>query len=209
MNQRGTWEALALGPSWREYVLPGRTDEQFWREGREQVEQLASIVALPPTATVVDYGCGVGRLSIVLAERCGRVIGLDISRGLLGRISHHRDNLNYSHVDDFEERSCADVVISLMCLQHNDARDRGLILDRVIGLLRDDGVFVANFPRAGRGVYRGTSGDDGFMMQCFDREQVEAYGGRFRTHAIVEGDLAAYGGQEIRGGNEWWLVARK
>ena len=30
------WEALATRANWRDYVLPGRTDEQFWADSPQE-----------------------------------------------------------------------------------------------------------------------------------------------------------------------------
>lgn len=37
----------------------------------------------PPTADMLDLGCGIGRLAIALAPRCRSVLGLDVSAGMV------------------------------------------------------------------------------------------------------------------------------
>jgi demethylmenaquinone methyltransferase / 2-methoxy-6-polyprenyl-1,4-benzoquinol methylase len=58
--------------------------------GRDDAWRRAAVAAtgLSPGATVLDVACGTGRLSALLAERVGpfgRVVGVDLSEGMIGR----------------------------------------------------------------------------------------------------------------------------
>jgi SAM-dependent methyltransferase len=61
--------------------------ERFWEEGERAVSAILGElgVEIAPTDTVVEIGCGVGRLTRVLAERAGRVMALDVSSEMLTR----------------------------------------------------------------------------------------------------------------------------
>src|SRR4051794_32184177 len=67
--------------------------EQVWAQGARGLDRMLELLGLelPPGATVLDLGCGVGRLTRPLAERAGRVIALDVSPEMLARA---RDNVN-------------------------------------------------------------------------------------------------------------------
>jgi SAM-dependent methyltransferase len=69
--------------------------EAFWRRGEEVVGLMLDLVGLEIGAdqTVLDIGCGVGRLTRALATRAGRVIGLDVSREMLARAQEHNAQL--------------------------------------------------------------------------------------------------------------------
>jgi len=71
--------------------------DAFWRRGQEVVERmLASVsLAIRESDAIVDIGCGVGRLTRVLAAHARQVYGLDVSREmlLLAR-THNSDLLN-------------------------------------------------------------------------------------------------------------------
>lgn len=77
--------------------------------------------------SAIDFGCGVGRLSIPLAKRCHHVLGVDISSTHLreARTNIQReeiDNLDLAlvgSVDAIRELPEADLVFSLIVLQHN------------------------------------------------------------------------------------------
>ncbi len=55
----------------------------FTRGTRQEAEFLASALGLAPASLVIDVGCGTGRHAVELAGRGMRVVGVDISAGLL------------------------------------------------------------------------------------------------------------------------------
>jgi ubiquinone/menaquinone biosynthesis C-methylase UbiE len=69
--------------------------EAFWRRGEEVVERMLALagVAVRPDETVLDIGCGVGRLTRALATRAERVYGLDVSREMLKLAEQHNPGL--------------------------------------------------------------------------------------------------------------------
>ena len=40
---------------------------------------------IPPNSTVIDIGCGTGRLSFLVADKCSNVVGIDISKRNIDR----------------------------------------------------------------------------------------------------------------------------
>jgi SAM-dependent methyltransferase len=66
----------------------GDTDlERFWETGPEIVDTVLGQldIALTPADDVVELGCGIGRLTRVLAARCASVRALDVSQEMLRR----------------------------------------------------------------------------------------------------------------------------
>lgn len=47
----------------------------------------------------IDFGCGVGRLTIPLAKRCGHMTGIDISESVLKEATANAKNLGLKNVD--------------------------------------------------------------------------------------------------------------
>lgn len=92
---RSDWDTLgASDPLWAVYVTKsarhgGWDLEEFLATGRREVrdswERFADATGQPPSrdSIVVDFGCGVGRLSTALAERTAGVVGIDISEAML------------------------------------------------------------------------------------------------------------------------------
>ena len=70
--------------------------ERFWREGERDLDTLLSTVGVTVRQddVVLDLGCGVGRLTRVLARRAGHVIALDVSPEMLRRAQELNDALN-------------------------------------------------------------------------------------------------------------------
>lgn len=81
--------------------------------------------------SVLDFGCGVGRLTRPLAHACNQVLALDVSRSMLNECAKncaHLKNVAYYHmVDHFPHGVRADFVITSMVLQHIEP-PRGLEL---------------------------------------------------------------------------------
>jgi SAM-dependent methyltransferase len=78
--------------------------EAFWLRGEQVVERMLGMadVAVGPDETVLDIGCGVGRLTRALARRAGHVYGLDVSREMLELARRHNpelDNVEWLHGD--------------------------------------------------------------------------------------------------------------
>ena len=69
--------------------------DAFWRRGEEVVERMLAMADLTIAGdeTVVDIGCGVGRLTRALARRAGHVYGLDVSREMLALAREHNPGL--------------------------------------------------------------------------------------------------------------------
>jgi SAM-dependent methyltransferase len=78
--------------------------ERFWAEGEETASAiLAELgVTVRPTDTVVEIGCGVGRLTRALAARAAHVTALDVSAEMLSRareLNAELENVRWLHGD--------------------------------------------------------------------------------------------------------------
>src|SRR4051794_20827180 len=87
--------------------------DRFWAIGERQLDELLHAVGarVEPGQTVVDVGCGVGRLTRVLSRRASRVHALDVSaemvtkaRELNGELAnvtwHHNDGTTLQPIED-------------------------------------------------------------------------------------------------------------
>lgn len=64
------------------------TDEaEFWASGPDTLDKTLEPFGrtLLPTDQVVEIGCGIGRLTRALAQRAGRVVGIDVSKEMIER----------------------------------------------------------------------------------------------------------------------------
>jgi 2-polyprenyl-3-methyl-5-hydroxy-6-metoxy-1,4-benzoquinol methylase len=97
----------------------------------------------------LDFGCGVGRISIPLAERCGSVVGVDVADRMLAEARALCERLRVPNVrfvtaDDALSQvdGTFDLVHSFIVLQHIAPR-RGLrLIQQLTSRLSDNGVGV-------------------------------------------------------------------
>ncbi len=70
--------------------LGAATDERWEKETPYLAEMIESQVAPTPQSVILDYGCGIGRLSKAMIERFGcRVVGVDISASMRALAADH------------------------------------------------------------------------------------------------------------------------
>lgn len=94
----------------------------------------------------IDYGCGVGRLSAALADRCTQVVGLDISPSMLQAargLSEH-DNTDFRLADPALTNlpPSYDLVFSYIVFQHIPPKRGAPIIERLLAGLVPNGSFV-------------------------------------------------------------------
>lgn len=162
------WDRLgADDPLWAVYVAPGtrggRWDvEAFLRTGRVEVDAVLADLAADGlthgTGSVLDFGCGVGRLSNALARHFDRVIAIDVAPSMLerareldrsgGRIDfRHNPHPDLRDVPDAE----VDVAYSSLVLQHLPRAAAQRYLSELVRVTRPGGLVVvqtATRPRA-------------------------------------------------------------
>lgn len=157
---KDVWEAIAereayFGVATFDRYLAGELDEsarnEFFESGREHVqlvfEELGETLGeIPRPTRALDYGCGVGRILIPLAERCERVVGVDISTRML---DESRRNMEAAGVTSFELQSADefleteaefDLVHSYIVFQHIDPRIGYRIIGKILTDLKPGGV---------------------------------------------------------------------
>src|SRR6266545_7895564 len=133
---RATWAELgAKDPLWAVVTRPekrgGKWDAQeFLQTGEEDVARYHDLlrrVAGCPTEFdhILDFGCGVGRLSLAWSRRARRVTGVDISPGMIAKgreFAKNAINVEFS-LNEASDLRCFedgrfDLVFSHICLQH-------------------------------------------------------------------------------------------
>lgn len=83
-NYKETWNNLASTMDEAKIYVAGYTDETLLDEqGQHTVDLLDQFIGIKPTDTVLEIGCGVGRVGKILSQRCRKWIGTDISKHML------------------------------------------------------------------------------------------------------------------------------
>lgn len=135
----------------RHELLEGEALEKFYENGSRQLERLAADLAGFTGCTLegrraLDFGCGMGRLAIPLAERCEHVWGLDISEPNL-QVAHRTagerglenvDWMQASRLAELEGRY--DLVLSYWVFQHIPSREGERIFATLVRGLAPGGV---------------------------------------------------------------------
>ena len=115
---RQTWDAAA------------RTENPLFSSGSQQpadveVERMFGLLAAEPggTGTCLEVGCGVGRMTVVLAQRWKHVLAVDVSPEMLRRAADRGlPNVTFRLVSGVTlegvPEACADQVVCYGVLQH-------------------------------------------------------------------------------------------
>jgi SAM-dependent methyltransferase len=125
------WDEAARENAW--WYVDSRLDysnpdvERFWTDGATTLERvLESVgVTIAPQDTVVDIGCGLGRLSRAASARAARVYAVDVSPEMIERArsyNAHLDNVEWlvgdgRHLNGVPD-AAADGVFSHVVFQH-------------------------------------------------------------------------------------------
>lgn len=172
MGQARDWDDLALvDPFWAVLAADGKRGggwelSEFLSTGEADVEQIlatATQLGRPSRRErVLDFGCGVGRLTQALAGRFDEVDGVDIAPSMIelaerldrsgGRCHYHLSaaaDLAIFGDDRF------DLVCSLLVLQHVEAGYARGYLREFLRVLRPGGVLVAGLPSHPAATLRG------------------------------------------------------
>jgi ubiquinone/menaquinone biosynthesis C-methylase UbiE len=154
---RDFWDRSARVDS-RNAIAADTDEDSFQSSGRAEAEALRRFIR--PGDTVLDVGCGTGRVMEHVAPSCREVHGIDISQAMVeagrARLAHlpngHFHLGNGYDLAGFEDGSF-DVVYSIVALQHmarpvaynylleshRVLRQDGVLWFYVPNLLRDDG----------------------------------------------------------------------
>jgi SAM-dependent methyltransferase len=145
------WEELAR----REPYFPVLTDEgvrddAFLDTGEADIALLLPAIAAilgrdVPLTSVLDFGCGAGRLTIPLARRAVDVVGADIAPSVLEHARKNALDAGLSNVTFVETRDLAgrfDFICSLLVFQHIRAAEGYELIRLLLGPLNPGGVAV-------------------------------------------------------------------
>ncbi len=131
--------------------------EAFFASGRTEITEVVGYLERlgrsPEGGRVLDFGCGVGRLSLALAEHFDDVTGVDISTSMLERardFNRFGDRVRFVHNDraDLEVLGDArfDLVYSNKTLQHIAPRFSLAYVAEFLRLLAPGGVALFMIP---------------------------------------------------------------
>jgi SAM-dependent methyltransferase len=155
--------------------------EGFELSGKADADDVGRLITRDDT--VMDVGCGIGRVARYVAPRCKRLWAVDASPRMLemarGRLSA-LDNVEYTRCEGTTIPGVADgsvdVVYSLLVLQHLEREDAFLLLRDIRRILRPGGTGYFTFPNLLSDVYF-----DGFVRYAESGETANPVRARIYT----------------------------
>ncbi|HEV7240671.1 MAG TPA: class I SAM-dependent methyltransferase [Thermoanaerobaculia bacterium] len=138
-------------------------NDAFFKTGEDDIAALLAAIATLFSRdvrldSVVDFGCGAGRLTLPLARRAGHVLACDVAPTML---SHARQNAERAGLHNITFQSCDDVtasagpsfdfVCSLLVFQYIPPSIGYALIRSLTKLLRGDGVMALQLRLHGSG----------------------------------------------------------
>lgn len=147
--------------SWRKadpkFIHPTRehvSEQAYWDSGRHQAELVFELVG--PDATVLDFGCGDGRIAIPMAKLGLAVIAMDAAPEMIERLHHnieiHGNGAMWSYVcdgtdvADVHDDWPVDAVTCRAVLIHHSHADGAMLVKNLASVIRPGGLFIADWP---------------------------------------------------------------
>ena len=151
-GQQDPYFAVITNDKFRSAKLNDVGRQEFFDSGRHHVNhlldacrQLAGPTFYP--ARALDFGCGVGRVALPLAEHVGTVLGLDVSPDMLAEARRNADQMGRRNTefmlsgDDLSAVAGGfDLVHSCITFQHIDVPRGRRLFRQLVGLLGPGGV---------------------------------------------------------------------
>jgi len=134
--------------------------DNFYETGKETLKQIENTLKRCGEwenlnrQDCMEYGCGVGRVTIQLAGLFKNVTGIDISQGHLSLAQQRIDNLRIKNIklqkvnslDDFEKLLNYDFIFTVIVLQHNPPPIIAIMVERFFKLLKINGIVIFQVP---------------------------------------------------------------
>ena len=154
LGQRDPFWSVLTHDEFRAANLTEEALDAFYHSGESSAGLIDLFAARNNTAlprgVCVDFGSGVGRVSVHLAERFDKVIAVDISEGNLHQCREMAARRGLSNIEchllrspqDLSQLPDVDFVYSVIALQHNTPPIQKLMLDTLLSKIKNGGGFL-------------------------------------------------------------------
>ena len=115
---------------------------KFDSETQYLIKVIEQNVNINNNSTVLDFGCGMGRISKELIVRFNcKVVGVDISPSMLTFALLYTANMNkFTPLTDYSVEDSIDCALSIFVLQH--CQDPQKEIDNIVKVLKPQGILV-------------------------------------------------------------------
>ena len=159
LGRQDPYFSVLTGEEYRRENLSPDAIARFYDSGRWDLQRCEHYLArhglrLPQDGVCVDYGCGLGRATLWLAQRCKRVLAVDISEAHLAMAREALAQRGIDNVEFHLLRQRADLAVldradffhSVIVLQHNPPPIILDILERAFAGLNHGGSAFFQVP---------------------------------------------------------------
>ena len=158
LARREPYYAVLTDPRFLRANLTDDARRAFFATGDADVDALLETIGAAPSSTALDFGCGVGRLTLALARRVASVTGCDVAPDMVAEARRNAAILGVANsefvasLDALADRRF-DLVCSLIVFQHIPVREGLATLTRLLRLLAPGGVAAIHFTLQRRGSW--------------------------------------------------------
>lgn len=159
---------------------------KFYENGQAKTQEILNYLwrhgaGDPLKLSVLELGCGCGRVTKSLVENFAHVVAIDISEANLNIAKEHvvSDKVDFgliTKVEDYQKLPEVNVIYSYIVLQHNCPPVIEYILKAMMNKLKKNGIFLFQIPTYRRGysfVYEDyMKQPEGMEMHCFPQEKI-------------------------------------
>lgn len=115
-------------------------------DGKEFID----LLNLDISKTVLEIGCGTGRIAKRIITNCKRYVGIDVSAKTVNVARKHFENFNnasFINKDflDYKENQKYDIIFSTLTFMHIEDKEKAL--SNVFDLLKNNGLFVLSIDK--------------------------------------------------------------
>lgn len=140
------WDQAAVS---RIHPLRSIDEIAYWESGVYQAQDAAKWI--PEGGTVIDFGCGDGRLTLPLARMGFTVTAVDSSPAMLGRLRARTENLDIETIqsDGMDLHGFidpVDVIVARAVLIHHSHADVAALVIALASCLKKGGYLIADWP---------------------------------------------------------------
>lgn len=151
-GERDPYFAVITMPEFRAGVLDQQAVDKFFAMGERHAAYVlhtcrTRVAPRFDPRSVLDFGCGVGRVTLPLASRVERAVGVDISPAMLSEAARNAEargvgNVRWILSDDTLSRVDGefDLVHSAIVMQHIDVPRGRVLFKRLLELLAPGGI---------------------------------------------------------------------